>query len=108
MTPEQFSKLPKFAQEEIKDLSRRVQQLTSDKIQLLGQRPLSNTFVHMEWPDKMYVENFSRVTFKGKDVEVVAHVTIEGLVRVDMNDGVIAPSGRNCFHILDANNKQNR
>jgi hypothetical protein len=108
MTKGQFDKLPKYAQETITNMGRMIRKLSTEKTQLLGQHPKSNTFIHMEWPEKLYVEDYSRVVFKGRDVEVTVHVTLEGTVRVDMGDGVIAPSGRNCFHILDHNNKQNR
>lgn len=108
LTKEKLSKLPKWAQEEISSLGRKVTALTRELEQALGQHPESNTYVHLDWPKKIFVENYSRVVFQGNGMEATVHVHPDGFIRIEFDDAVIAPCGRNCIHLLDNKNKGGR
>lgn len=100
--------MPKWAREEIEDLNRNISQLTLELTQALGNHPESNTYIHLDWPKKIYVDDYSRVVFKGRNVKTTVHVHTDGFIRIEFDDAVIAPSGRNCIHLLDNRNEGGR
>ena len=99
-----YAKLPKWVREDIEALTRRITKLEKDKEVLLNKFPKSDTIVRFDYPEKMYLPHGTRVEFEVPGLVVQVHTDMDGRLRVQFEDGVILPSGRNCIHIVQNKN----
>jgi hypothetical protein len=103
-TQEEMDKLPKWSRDKIHKLLYYNRQLTINNQTLKKENPPSNTVISLENFEEMYVGNGTRVTFNGKDVSVTVNIDFDGIVRVDLNDGIILPWARNVIYISGRKN----
>ena len=107
-TQEEINKLPKWVKEKIHQLLYHNRQLQVNNRTLKKENPPSNTLVCLEKYEKMYLDNGTRVVFNGKDVSVIVYVDLDGIVRVELDDGIILPWARNVIYITGRHNPTNR
>jgi hypothetical protein len=108
-TPEQFSKLPKWAQEEIKTLEMRLTELNGKLDEYKGDKE-TNTYIR-DGLSRIPIPNNSSVEFqcgKGKQNKVVVYVNRDGFVDVNTDSRigqtmVVMPRAANSFFITFAN-----
>lgn len=104
-----YDKLPKWAQNEIKLLKRKCQELEDEVSTLWGNRPPSNTYANpfdMRGDRKIYLNDYESVVFVGKEEnKVVVRCNLAGYITIDIGSGVICPGARNVFYVLDRHNK---
>jgi hypothetical protein len=97
-------KYPKQIRELISSLTYNNRKLKKENEELKGTLKDTNTFKR-DFDNYIYLENYSRIFFKGNEVEVMVHVDTYGKVRVEFGDGVIVPVARNCIYIINKNNE---
>jgi hypothetical protein len=105
-----YVKLPKWVQEDIESLQRKINILEEDYATLQGLNPKSNTKVRMDIGNNkdFYLPKSSRVEFYGLKVKVTVMAHPEGYIRISFDDGVIIPSARNAIMITDEHNTSGR
>jgi hypothetical protein len=101
-TLEQFGRLPKWAQAEIKRLTRCNKGLTDRLAELSGEKD-TNTFVCDRLTYRP-IENNARVEFRTGDDSVTVHIDREGMIDINANSWkgkrvAILPGYSNAFKI---------
>ena len=99
-----YAKLPKWVREDIESLTRHITKLERGREILLHKHPKSDTAIRFDYPNQFYVPNGTRVEFTIPGLVVEVRTDMEGRLRVQFEDGVILPSGRNCIHIVQNKN----
>lgn len=106
---DKYEKFPKWLKDDIFRLKNKIKSLEIENNTLRGEHPESNTCVLWFGSDgskRQYLKDHQTVFFRGvNDLEVYVQVDLKGTVRVEIEDGVIAPAARNVFHVLDRHNK---
>ena len=106
-TKEELSKLPKWARDKISGVEYFAGRTAEENKILTGTHKESDTYVTLDYPHGFYLEDYTRVRFARGNLEVIVNMTPDGHCRVDIGDGVIIPSARNVFNIVDKHNKLN-